>query len=178
MVRMHLAGALRQIGDFEGARDQLGRSLTICGLTGDRYIEAVSMWGLAEVEDSAGRLEEAVRLRRQELTVLHEIGGNPQNQALAHAHISHLAARLGDAGLESAEADAARRTAAHAGLDHLPGLVERALRAVDFSVVSHLHHDVEPALALAADPSRRSRPGNGRGSGNAPGTVRSQDDET
>jgi tetratricopeptide (TPR) repeat protein len=151
MVRMHLAGALRQIGDLDGARQQLERSLTICGLTGDRYIEAVSMWGLAEVEDSAGRLDEAIRLRRQELSVLHELGGNPQNQALAHAHIAHLAARLGDTELESTEAEAARSTAAHAGLEHLPGLVEQALRAADFSVVSHLHRDVGPELAVPTE---------------------------
>ena len=149
MVRMHLAGALREIEDLDGARQQLGRSLTICGLTGDRYIEAVSLWGLAEVEDAAGQLEDAVDLRRRELAVLHGLGGNPQNQALAHAHIAHLAARLGDTGMATAEAMAARAAAAHAGLDYLPDLVERAISARDFFAVAHRHQDVPPEPAAA-----------------------------
>ena len=127
MVRMHFAGALRELGDLEAARDHLVRALATCRLTGDRYIEAVSLWVLAEVEDSAGRLDEAIECRRRELEILRGIGGNPQNEALARAHISHLAARAGDDAMAAAEAQLARDRAAHAGLDHLPALVERGL---------------------------------------------------
>jgi DNA-binding SARP family transcriptional activator/tetratricopeptide (TPR) repeat protein len=145
MIRMHLAGALRDTGDLEAARTQLGRSLFLCHLTGDRYIEAVTTWILAEVEDTAGRYEEAIGLRRAELELLGTAGGNPQNQAMAHAHIAHLADRLGDPILAASEADAARAAAEHSGIDHLPGLIERALGATDWATVSHRHHEDNPA---------------------------------
>lgn len=144
MIRMHLASALRDTGDLEGARSQLERSLFLCHLTGDRYIEAVTTWILAEVEDTAGRYEEAIGLRRAELELLGTAGGNPQNQAMAHAHIAHLADRLGDSVLAAGEADAARAAAAHSGIDHLPGLIERALGAADWATVSHRHHEDTP----------------------------------
>ncbi|MEO8274421.1 MAG: AAA family ATPase, partial [Chloroflexota bacterium] len=152
MVRMHLAGALREVAEIAGAREQLERSLTICGLTGDRYIEAVSLWVLAEVEDAAGRLGEAIELRRRELSVLHGLGGNPQNQALAHAHIAHLAARLGDAALHASAAQEARTVAGHAGLDYLPALVDRAIGATDFSAVAHRHQEVVRETLDGLDP--------------------------
>jgi DNA-binding SARP family transcriptional activator/tetratricopeptide (TPR) repeat protein len=144
MVRMHLASALRTTGDLEAARSNLERSLFLCRLTGDRYIEAVTTWILAEVEDTGGRYAEAIGLRRAELEILGSIGGNPQNQAMAHAHVAHLARRLGDAALAETEAEAARAVAAHAGVEHLPALIERALTALDWATVSHRHYE-EPA---------------------------------
>ncbi|HET9852682.1 MAG TPA: AAA family ATPase [Candidatus Limnocylindrales bacterium] len=150
MVRMHFAGALRNLGDVDGARTNLERALFLCHLTGDRYIEAVTTWILAEVEDTAGRLEEAIGLRRAELEILGATGGNPQNQAMAHAHIAHLAGRLGDSDVEAVERKAARAVAEHSGIDHLPALVERALTARDWAVVAHRHHEDAPAIPAQA----------------------------
>jgi hypothetical protein len=76
-----------------------------------------------------------------EIEILVSIGGNPQNQAMAHAHLAHLAARDGDGDTSAAEAEAARSLAAHAGLDYLPGLVERAITATDWFRVAHRHVD-------------------------------------
>lgn len=139
IVRMHLASALRDSGDVAGARDEVSRSIELTRLTGDRYIEAVAHWILAEVEDTAGDLTGAADARRQELAILESLGGNPQNQAMAHAHLAHLAARNGDGATAEAEAEAARSLAAHGGLGYLPGLVERAVNATDWFRVSHRH---------------------------------------
>jgi len=147
IVRMHLASALRDGGDLIAARDEVGKTIELTRLTGDRYIDSVAHWILAEVEDSAGDRELAAAARRTEIEILVSIGGNPQNQAMAHAHLAHLAARDGDGDTAAAEAEAARSLAAHAGLDYLPGLVERAITATDWFRVAHRHvedgdHDV------------------------------------
>jgi tetratricopeptide (TPR) repeat protein len=141
IVRMHLATALRDAGDATGALPEVSRAIELTRMTGDRYIEAVSHWILAEVEDTLGNLDGAARARRAELEILGSIGGNPQNQAMAHAHLAHLAKRAGDASTARVEADAARGMAAHAGLDYLPALVERAIGAANWFLVSHRHAD-------------------------------------
>ena len=136
MVRMHYAGGLLLVGDLEPARIHLRRGLEICTLTGDRYIEAVTTWILAEVEDRGGNLAEAIRLRELELRILEPIG-NPQNQAMAHAHIAHLAQRAGDPERARSAAAEARRLALHAGIAGLPEAVERAIAAPDWYAASH-----------------------------------------
>ena len=141
IVRMHLASALRDTGDVTGARDEVERSIELTRLTGDRYIEAVAHWILAEVEDTAGEETRAAEARRLELGILESMGGNPQNQAMAHAHLAHLAARAGDPRAASTAAETARSIAAHAGLDYLPALVERAITADDWFKVSHRHRE-------------------------------------
>lgn len=136
MVRMHYAGGLLLVGDLDPAREQLRRGLEICTLTGDRYIEAVTTWIFAEVEDRAGNLAEATRLRELELQILAPIG-NPQNQAMAHAHLAHLAERAGDSGRARAAAVEARRIAAHSGIARLSEAVERAIASPDWYAASH-----------------------------------------
>lgn len=157
IVRMHLASALRDIDDVAGARPQVERAIELTRMTGDRYIEAVSHWILAEVEHTDGRLDAAATARRSELRILEALGGNPQNQAMAHAHLAHLAARAGDDGTAAAEAETARSIAAHAGLDYLPALVERAIVAVDWFRVSHRHADAE-VEAAATRPAAGAAP--------------------
>ncbi|HUQ44732.1 MAG TPA: AAA family ATPase [Candidatus Limnocylindria bacterium] len=136
MVRMHFAGGLLLVGEMDRARVELDRALGICALTGDRYIEAVTTWILAEVEDRAGNTAEAIRLREVELAILALIG-NPQNQAMAHAHVAHLSRRLGNDTRAEAAAQEARRIAANAGIARLAEAVDRALAAPDWFSASH-----------------------------------------
>jgi tetratricopeptide (TPR) repeat protein len=126
-VQMHLAGAYRQIGQLDAAVREIDAALASCSMTGDRYIEAVTVWIAAEVEHARGRYTEAVDLRRRELALLAALGGNEHNQAMAHAHISFLARKLGDPTVEADEARLARLIAQHSGQPHLPGRIEIAL---------------------------------------------------
>ncbi len=159
IVRMHLATALRDAGDAPAGRAQVARAIELTRLTGDRYIEAVSHWILAEIEDTAGRLEAAASARTAELSILEAIGGNPQNQAMAHAHLAHLASRMGARETSRAEAEAARAVAAHAGLEYLPGLVERAITAEDWFKVAHRHHEDAEGPGAAAEGPRLAADG-------------------
>jgi tetratricopeptide (TPR) repeat protein len=155
MVRMYYAGGLLLVGSLDPARAELARALNICALTGDRYIEAVTTWILAEVEDQAGNVPEAIRLREAELAILKSIG-NPQNQAMAHAHIAHLSRRLGDGGRSDAAAAEARRIAANAGIARLSEAVDRALAAADWYSASHRMAGWD--VAVAAPGTTRERP--------------------
>jgi tetratricopeptide (TPR) repeat protein len=126
-VQMHLAGAYRQIGQLDAAAREIEAALASCSMTGDRYIEAVTVWIAAEVEHVRGRYAEAIELRRRELALLAALGGNEHNQAMAHAHVSFLARMLADATLEADEARVARLIAQHSGQPHLPERIEMAL---------------------------------------------------
>ena len=128
-VQMHLAGAYRQIGQLDAAVREIEAALASCSMTGDRYIEAVTVWIAAEVEHVRGRYAEAIELRRRELALLAALGGNEHNQAMAHAHVSFLARKLGDPTLEADAARVARLIAQHSGQPHLPGRIEEALRS-------------------------------------------------
>ena len=108
---MHLAGCLRSLGELDRAVAELDRSIELTQFSGDRYIEAVAEWTAAGVEQARGRFAEAIAARRRELAILSDIGGNPQNQAMAHAHIAYLARRLGDEALAAAEEMSARNIA-------------------------------------------------------------------
>lgn len=134
VIRMHLGGVYRQIGDVEAARREIDAALRSCSMTGDAYIEAVSVWIAAEVEHVAGRFREAIALRRRELELLHRLGGNAPNEGMAHAHIAYLARQLGDADLEASAAQAARLVARHAGLPHLPKRIETALASTTWFI--------------------------------------------
>ncbi|MEW5991998.1 MAG: AAA family ATPase [Chloroflexota bacterium] len=128
-IRMHLAGALREVGELDLARHECETAIAICRMTGDRYIEAVTKWILAEVEHSAGHLERAIELRLEELDLLQAIGGNPMNEAMAHAHLAHLLRALGDTRQDDAEEHRRRAVdiARHGGIGRLAARVERAL---------------------------------------------------
>jgi DNA-binding SARP family transcriptional activator/tetratricopeptide (TPR) repeat protein len=126
-IRMHLAGCLRDLGDLDAAMAQLDRSIELTRHSGDRYIEAVSEWNAATVEQRRGRFAEGISRRRRELAILGEIGGNPQNEAMAHAHVAYLARRQGDEQLAVAEEMAARNLARHSGIGGLPERLERVL---------------------------------------------------
>jgi ATP/maltotriose-dependent transcriptional regulator MalT len=129
---MHLAGSLRWAGRLDEAVAALDRARTLCRQAGERYIEAVTEWIAAEVEESRGQLGAAIECRRRELEILRGIGGNARHEALAHAHIAYLARRLGDEGLERSESDAARLGARHSGIEGLEVRVESALATDDW----------------------------------------------
>jgi DNA-binding SARP family transcriptional activator len=118
IVRTHLGTALVRSGSPARARLHLERALEIAHQMGDRYLESVSAWAAAEMEDALGNYEAAKEMRARELALLTSIGGNPHNEAFARAHLSHLAARTGDDDAAATEAAEARRLAAaspHAG---------------------------------------------------------------
>ena len=64
------------------ARPHLERALEIAHQMGDRYLESVSAWAAAEMEDALGSDEGARAMRARELVLLACIGGNPHNEAL------------------------------------------------------------------------------------------------
>jgi tetratricopeptide (TPR) repeat protein len=134
-IRMHLAGCLRRLGLVDRASSELERAIQLTRFSGDRYIEAVSEWNAAVVDQSRGQFRDAVAHRRRELEILAEIGGNPQNEAMAHAHLAHLSRRLGDDGTANAEAVAARDLGRHAGIEGLGERVAVALETDRFGEV-------------------------------------------
>lgn len=141
-VQMHLAGAYRQIGRLDEASTEIDAALRSCSMTGDRYIEAVTVWIAAEVAHARGDYVEAIAKRRQELELLVALGGNEHNQAMAHAHIAFLAAQLGDTALAAEAAATARATARHSGLAHLPARIEHALTLPGWFIEDLTRHQV------------------------------------
>ena len=129
-IRTHRASTLRRAGKLPEARAEAGRAIEMTTLAGDLYMESVCHWTAAEIEHALGDYQEAIAERRRELEVLRRMGGNPQNEALAHAHIAFLAQMGGDAAESAAEASAARGIARRSGAAELVTRVDDAL-AVD-----------------------------------------------
>lgn len=151
----HVAGALRMLGRLDEARSTVLGAIEFARMSGDRYMESVSEWIASEVDHSAGDLASARRRRQRELEILTDIGGNPQNEALAHAHLAHLARLLGDVPGAAAASDAARAVARHAGIPLLERRVEAALAASDwFNAGAHteagVHDDERESGAIAS----------------------------
>ncbi len=131
-LRMHLAGALRMTGDFDRAMLELETARALAAMGGDAYTEAVTEWVAADIEHNRGRLEASIGHRRRELELLRTMGGNPRHEAMATAHIAHLALLLDDRDLARAESDAARAIARHSGAPGLSAQVEHALAMEDW----------------------------------------------
>ncbi len=127
LARAHLAVALTRSGHPAGARPHYERALELAALMGDRYAEAVTAWGAAEMEDALGDYRAAAELRRRELRLLASMGGNPHNEALAHAHLAHLARLAGEGRTSEDEATAARRLAQRSPDPGYPARIEQAL---------------------------------------------------
>jgi DNA-binding SARP family transcriptional activator/tetratricopeptide (TPR) repeat protein len=135
LVRTHLAGILPRAGRASEARPHAQRGLELAEQMGDWYIAAVAAWLSAEAEDALGDYAGAARLRRKELGWLARIGGNPHNEALAHAHLANLARRAGDGAVEIEEADRARKAAAEDPDPAYAARIEVALTAERWSDV-------------------------------------------
>jgi len=133
-LAIHLAGSLRELGRLDEAMRELDRARAVCIRSGERYVESVTEWVTAEVDEDAGRHGDAIRRRRRELELLAAIGGNPRNEAMAHAHIASLAHRLDDDRTARIEAESARAIARHAGLDGLVADVDRTLGTESWAV--------------------------------------------
>jgi tetratricopeptide (TPR) repeat protein len=132
VVGEHLAGALRELGRLDEARSAATNAIEVARRSGDRYMESVSEWIASEVDHSAGDLASARRRRTRELEILATIGGNPQNEAMAHAYLAHVARLEGDQPLVDRESAAARAIALHSGIPRLIRRVEAALGAQDW----------------------------------------------
>jgi hypothetical protein len=132
LAEIHLAATFTRLGRASSARPHAARGLEVARLMGDRYGEAVAAWTAAELEDLAGDLPTAVALRREELRLLAAIGGNPHNEALAHAHLANLAWRVGDSATFEREAASATDLAAQSPDPEYPGRIRSLLQAADW----------------------------------------------
>ncbi len=132
-ARIHLGTVLVRSGSAARARPHLERGLEIAHAMGDRYLEAVGAWAAAEMEDAVGDYPAARELRVREIGLLASIGGNPHNEALAHAHLSHLARLSGDPDAADAEAAAARQLAGISDDAGYAARIEEALAAQRWS---------------------------------------------
>ncbi len=126
-MRTHLGTALTRSGHPGRARPHLERALEITHQMGDRYLESVTAWAIAEMEDALGNYTAAKEMRARELSLLAAMGGNPHNEALSHAHLAHLARLTGDGTTADAEAAQARRLAAASPHAAYAARIEEAL---------------------------------------------------
>jgi len=72
-------------------------------------------------------LAEAASFRHRELRLLESIGGNPHNEALAHAHLAHLARTTGDDPTFGIEAEVALHLARQSADAAYPARIQGAL---------------------------------------------------
>ena len=134
-VHAHLGALLTRVGRPADGRPQFARALEMSEQRGEWYEEAVSAWLAAETEDALGNLEGARQLRSRELGLLARVGGNPHHEALAHAHLAHLARLLLEPETERCEAARARELAASDPDPEYRGRIEAALSVADWSEV-------------------------------------------
>jgi DNA-binding SARP family transcriptional activator/tetratricopeptide (TPR) repeat protein len=133
LARLHLGATLTRSGRPAAGRPHAVRSVELARLTGDRYVESVAEWMLAALEDAMGDFAAAAACRRRELALLAAIGGNAHNEALAHAHLAHIARRTGDDTASAREQTLARALAAQSRDPGYPGRIERALAVADWA---------------------------------------------
>ena len=136
-VRAHLAPMLTLAGRAAEARPHLARALELADQTGEWYGGSVTAWLAADVEDALGNLAAARELRLREIALLQRIGGNPHNEALARAHLAHIARLLGEPEAEAREADRARALAAVDPDPVYAKRIEAALSVANWSDVQH-----------------------------------------
>jgi DNA-binding SARP family transcriptional activator/tetratricopeptide (TPR) repeat protein len=136
-VRMHIVSTLTRMGVPARARPHLERAMELARLVGNRYDQAVASWVAADMACALGDREAAIGHRRQELECLEAIGGNPHNEALAHAHIAHLARLNGDTAMAETEGAAARRHALRSPDPGYPARIEVALAIESWSEFEH-----------------------------------------
>jgi DNA-binding SARP family transcriptional activator/tetratricopeptide (TPR) repeat protein len=132
LAEIHLTSAFTRAGRAPLARPHLTRAIELARLVGDRYAEAVATWSAADLEDLSGDLAAAASLRRRELSLLAAIGGNAQNEALAHAHLANIAWRLGDEDAFSIESAEALRLAARSDDTRYGERIGGALRSPEW----------------------------------------------
>ena len=133
LARLHLGMTLTRSGQPHRARPHLVRALDLAHQMGDRYREAVCAWGMAEAEDALGNLEAARAMREREIRLLQDAGGNAHNEALAQAHLSHIARLQGDDARADAHAAAARTLAARDADRGYGARIEEALHVASWA---------------------------------------------
>ena len=132
-VRHHVGTAHVRGGEAARGRPHLERGVELAVLIGDRYGEAVGHWAIAEMEHRLGNHGAAAVHRRREIELLEELGGNPHNEAMAHAHLAHLARIAGDDDTCRDETAAARRLARRSTDPGYEDRVEANLAVDDWS---------------------------------------------
>ena len=132
---LHVGILLTRSGQPIRARARFERTRELGRLTGNAYGESLAWWGTAEVDDALGAWESARRARVHELELLDQMGGNPHNAAMAHAHLAHLAQRCGDGVEASREAAEARRLALLSPDTQYLERIERAITVTEWADV-------------------------------------------
>ncbi len=132
LAEIHLTSAFTKSGRAALARLHVDRAVELARLIGDHYAEAVATWAAADLADLAGDLPAAAALRREEIRLLGLIGGNPHNEALAHAHLASLARRAGDEATFRAESAVAMELAARSDDPDYLGRIRIALEATEW----------------------------------------------
>lgn len=115
-VRTHLVFRLTRAGAPSRARPHLDRAIELSRLSGDCYAQAVAMRAAAEMEFEIGDLAAAEARLSDEVTLLHEVGGNARHEAVAHARWAHVAHLRGNGAVRDMQAAVALDRAAQAGL--------------------------------------------------------------
>ena len=127
-LAVHRSALLLKSGQVRAAEREARRALEASHRAGDRYVESVSHWQLAQCLDALGDLHGALECREKEEVVLVELA-NEVNRAWCVVHQASLHLRLGDPRRARERADEARRGAAVLGDRRLIQEIELALAA-------------------------------------------------
>lgn len=109
-LAVHRSALLLNRGDVRAAEREARRAVESSRRAGDRYVESVSHWQLAECLDSLGDLHGALECREKEEAILVELD-NEVNRARCLAHQASLLLRLDDRGRAQERASEAHRIA-------------------------------------------------------------------
>jgi tetratricopeptide (TPR) repeat protein len=117
-LAIHRSGLLFTAGSVAQAEREARRALQAARRVGDRYLEAVAQWNLADCLDAAGDLQGALASRQVEQAVLVELGNNVHlSRCLAHqASLLYRLGRRRDAVDHAAQARRIAADTADAGL--------------------------------------------------------------
>lgn len=110
ILAAHRSGILRDSDRIHDAAAEARRALVAAQTVGDRYLETVALWSLADALDRVGDLTGALAARQSEAAVLRELG-NPVNLAICLGHQATLLHRLGQRAAAATAAGQARSLA-------------------------------------------------------------------
>ncbi len=134
-LAIHRSGLLLAAGSAAQAESEARRALRAARRIGDRYVETVAQWQLADCLDATGDLQGALACRRSEQAVLAELG-NKVHLSRCLSHQASLLHRLGRGREALDHAARARQAAADTGDAGLCELVEERLATMGGARVS------------------------------------------
>jgi DNA-binding SARP family transcriptional activator/tetratricopeptide (TPR) repeat protein len=108
-VRTHLAFRCVAAGVPAQARPHVERGRALARMMGDLYTETVVLWSAAEMELALGNAAAAQDCLAAQVALLKALGGNPRQEAIAHALWTHVAHALDDGAAAAREEGLARQ---------------------------------------------------------------------